>query len=626
MTNEEISAYLNAKLQDADDPDLSGGKTIDNDTKTFLLKTVAKLKSSDTAAITERHLDSLWNMVTQLPKRTVKDDNLSSSFCSAIQNATEEELSTLMTQTNATGIKNIVNSINKRLSRGTMEKAADGMKSEEKAEKESKKEVKADEKATEERKDEGKEDADDNKNIFDPDSVDSMFSIDNTREADTVDTGKPTVIENPTDPDAVETSSTSEPSVPTEPENTNEVVSPQSTTIPTGPTETTKPEVPVKSGTETKPAATVTPTDTTIETVPEIPTPTTDNEDINDETEIDRTLVYDLIDQYAVKADQADEAKLYANYIFDNPDSDPKSYQALTNGPKALTLACIKGLLNQASKTLGYKDTSPKDPTKDVINFKSGIKTQTKDRGSVETALTMPDGFGLKKNAVVWNTPVITDFGFPFLNFSSDAMVSILKAPDDDSIKNSNLKKLFKEASKKYGGIWKAIYSAPLELLKQVASDIGEKCTPNYLKVNGDDLIDSDFGENVAVIPIKYYSIEPEYEPAMTVPRDFLTAFYDVIDYSSSSRKTYLKYANGVAADEFAEDIDENNGIPPFYILVPKTAKFSKCNIRSGSLLGSLMNLISGRKPCTLVKTLFMGKRGCLAIETDIADKLYSNI
>lgn len=348
--------------------------------------------------------------------------------------------------------------------------------------------------------------------------------------------------------------------------------------------------------------------------------------DISNIHEIDRTPVYNLIDTYAIRADQADEAKLLANQVFDDPELDPKSYKALTSGPSPLMIACVKGLLNQANKTLGYKDTSPKDPTKDMMTFSSGIQTQTKDGSTVKSALTMPAGFGLKKNAVVWNTPVITDFGFPFLNFSSDAMVSILKAPDDDAIKNTNLKKLFKEASKKYGGIWKAIYSAPLELLKGIATDIGDKCTPNYLKVEGNDLIESDTGENIAVIPVKYYSIEPEYEPVVTIPRDFLTTFYDVIDYSSSSKKTYLKYADGLTADEFAEETDYNNGIPPFYILVPKAGKFSKCQIRSGSLFGSLMNLISGRKPCTLVKTIFMGKRGCIAMESDIANKLYSDI
>ena len=86
-----------------------------------------------------------------------------------------------------------------------------------------------------------------------------------------------------------------------------------------------------------------------------------------------------------------------------------------------------------------------------------------------------------------------------------------------------------------------------------------------------------------------------------------------------------MKYAYGMSADDFAEETDENGGVPPFYILVPKAGKFSKCDINPGSLLGSLLNLILGRKKCTMVKTMFMGKRGCLAMESDVANKLYSD-
>jgi hypothetical protein len=205
-------------------------------------------------------------------------------------------------------------------------------------------------------------------------------------------------------------------------------------------------------------------------------------------------------------------------------------------------------------------------------------------------------------------------------------MLNILKSKETDGVKNDNLKKMFKDASKRFGGVWKAIYSAPLELIKSIASDRGIQCTPNYIKVNGQDMLNSMSGENVSVIPIKYYSVDPAYHPAVTVPRDFLTTFYTVIDYSSTSKSLYLKYAEGLSADEFAEEIEENEGIPPFYLLVPKTAKFSKCPIRPGSLLGSLMNVILGRKKCTMVKTTFMGKRGCLAMESSTADLLYSDI
>ena len=353
---------------------------------------------------------------------------------------------------------------------------------------------------------------------------------------------------------------------------------------------------------------------------PEDETPETGNprDDFSD--------LYDEIDNLSISSEQAEEAKRYADVVFGNPNAYPREYAVLSGNASKTRTRCVEAMLATANKRLGYKEPVS-GKKKDTLDFQSGVVSQSKGRTRVGASLVMPSGFGLKKNAAIWNTPVITDFGYPFLNFSSEAMLSVIKSKkDDEELKNHNLKKMFKDAAKRYGGVWKAIYSSPLTLLRQIATDVGIKCTPKYLKIDGSDLINSDSGENVTVIPIKYYSVDPEFEGFINVPRDFLTSFYDVIDYSSTSKRMYLKYAQGMSEEEFAEEITENRGVPPFYILVPKQAKFSKCHIRSGSLLGSLMNLILGRKKCTMVKTVFQGKRGCLAMETDTANTLYADI
>jgi hypothetical protein len=203
-------------------------------------------------------------------------------------------------------------------------------------------------------------------------------------------------------------------------------------------------------------------------------------------------------------------------------------------------------------------------------------------------------------------------------------MLSVLKSKGDEELKNDRLKKMFKEAKKKYGGIWKAIYAAPLEVIKDIATNTGTKCTPNYLKVDGMSLINSEIGSQITVTPVKYYSVDPAYEEPVTVPRNFISNFYEILDYTTSSRQTYLKYAVGMDADDFATETTENGGIPPFYILMPKKATYSKSEIRSTGLFGSLLGVILGRKPCTMVKTAFDGKRGCLMIESKDANKLFS--
>ena len=332
--------------------------------------------------------------------------------------------------------------------------------------------------------------------------------------------------------------------------------------------------------------------------------------------------IYSAIDTMAMSAEQADEAKSYADVVLSEPDAHPAEFAALTKGGKAAD-RIIAGFLGTANRQLGYRssDSSPDNR----IKF-GGRTTQSRNTASARTNLVMPEDFGAKKSATLWNQPVIAEFGFPFLNFSSEALINVLKSGDDDDDRNDRLKKMFKDAKNKYGGVWKAIYASPMSIIRQIATDRGEQCTPCYLKADGNELISSESGNGVTVTPIEYYSVDAEFGEPVSVPRDFLTAFYDVIDYTSASKRTYLRYSDGMTASDFVEAVDENGGIPPFYILVPKKALYSRCEVRPGSLFGSLLNLVLGRKPCTMVKTVLDGKKGCLVMDEKTADSLFATV
>ena len=235
---------------------------------------------------------------------------------------------------------------------------------------------------------------------------------------------------------------------------------------------------------------------------------------------------------------------------------------------------------------------------------------------------TLPSGFGQPVSTAVWNTPVITDFGYPFLNFSSEAFIHLFKTKDEDDRKRTfkNIKKMLKEAKKRYGGIWKAIYGSSLELLKKYAADPGKICVPNYLKVDSDILDDSD-SATVTVTGIKYYSVDPSYEKTVEVPREFLESFYDVLDYTKAF-KTYVKFADGLTAQELADDMADNGGRSQFYLLVPKQAKYSRSDVKSGTLFSALF----GGVKCVMLKTVFRGKRGCFIIDKKASLSLFSDI
>ena len=353
-------------------------------------------------------------------------------------------------------------------------------------------------------------------------------------------------------------------------------------------------------------------TDPVIDPAPE--TPTTASDEL-------RNRVYSAIDEKAMTQEQATEAKSYADVVLDDPDAYPKEFAALNDSAKSG--AVIAGFLRTADRRLGFKNTNTSD---DRIKFAGGRTTQSRTGEGARSSFVTPEGFGTRKATVMWNQPVITDFGFPFINFSSEALLGVLNAKTDDEAQNSKLKDMFRDAKKRYGGVWKAIYASPLTLIRQIARDKGSRCTPCYLKVDGDELINSESGGDITVTPIQYYSVDASFDKPVSIPRDFVSNFYDVIDYSTSSRRTYLKYAYGMTADDFAEAVDENGGIPPFYILVPKKAVYSRCDIRPGSLFGSLLNMILGRKPCTLIKSMFDGKKGCLVMEEDIANSLFADV
>ena len=352
--------------------------------------------------------------------------------------------------------------------------------------------------------------------------------------------------------------------------------------------------------------------DPVIDTAPE--TPTTASDEL-------RNRVYSAIDEKAMTQEQATEAKSYADVVLDDPDAYPKEFAALNDSAKSGAVSA--GFLRTADRRLGFKNTNASD---DRIKFAGGRTTQSRTGEGARSSFVTPEGFGTKKATVMWNQPVITDFGFPFINFSSEALLGVLNAKTDDEAQNSKLKDMFRDAKKRYGGVWKAIYASPLALIRQIARDKGNRCTPCYLKVDGDELINSESGGDITVTPIQYYSVDASFDKPVSIPRDFVSNFYDVIDYSTSSRRTYLKYAYGMTADDFAEAVDDNGGIPPFYILVPKKAVYSRCDIRPGSLFGSLLNMILGRKPCTLIKSMFDGKKGCLVMEEDIADALFADV
>ena len=343
--------------------------------------------------------------------------------------------------------------------------------------------------------------------------------------------------------------------------------------------------------------------------------------------ETDYPNVVDFIRRSQMSQQQGDDLIEMINDALNDPVGEPESTElasAVRNfGPSSVALIYDK--LDQLDPTRGHK-VAPYKQTRNLKFARPSMMQSSKIR-STNTGLVTPTGFGTSINSNIWNKPVITEFGFPFLNVSSDAISHLFKSKGEaQQAAFKKFKKMLKEAVKTYGGIWKAIYKASLDVLKQYASDPGVRCVANMLKVDGEDLLSADLDSTVTVTPINYYSVDTSYNSPTPVPRDYLTTFYDVLDYTKADRSTYLQYADGLTANEFSEEIERNNGIPPFYILVPKKCGFSKCEMKPTGVFGSFINLFSSSKNCVMVKTFFNKRKGCFLMEKRIADALYADI
>lgn len=365
-----------------------------------------------------------------------------------------------------------------------------------------------------------------------------------------------------------------------------------------------------------------------------------DFEDDDEEQEMDpRTAypkVYELIRKYSFNNEQAETASMMADDIIEHRGENPYEFSKLSHIGKD-SMDVIYNLIDKANPRLGHREAYSK-PATNATSFMNPISTRSVTGATVKSGLAMPPGFKVGFDKSIWDKPVITEFGYPFVNYSNEAIYNLLHAKDEKAQKREykNLKKMLKEAklgSKHiHGAIWDAIYTSPLKLLKEFAADKGLKCKPNMLKVDGNTLFSLNQGESILVTPIKYYSAKAEYEKPIKVTSSFLTNFYTVLDYSNKKAdiESYLKYANGMTQAEFNEEIDRNNGIPPFYILYvePSNANvFKKSEIATTSGFGSLLHtLFRTRDTNVMVKTRFKGYSGGFVIPKSDAERLFSTI
>ena len=207
---------------------------------------------------------------------------------------------------------------------------------------------------------------------------------------------------------------------------------------------------------------------------------------------------------------------------------------------------------------------------------------RTRALGPVE----VPPGFAQENSSVLWDEPVITTMGYPFINFGAPEIYTILKDKDEKRVKQA-YKKLKKQL-KKVG------LSDPIKVLKDFKNSAGVPCAINRLTIDSSDLLETG---NANVLATVYPRATSTMQAAIgTIPltRDFIVEMYKVLSPTKGA-KIYMDTL-GMTEDEYADTLN-TEGRPPIYIFIPKEKlRFKKAPA------GFIARLFTSNKKPTLVE------------------------
>ena len=220
----------------------------------------------------------------------------------------------------------------------------------------------------------------------------------------------------------------------------------------------------------------------------------------------------------------------------------------------------------------------------------------------------IPPAFKTDQSQAIWTTAVVSDLGFPFINFTSPPIQELVRGTDPKSIRAAyrQVKGLFKRLRMK----------KPLDTLKEFAHSKYRICALNSLVVDADSIFHAEPGQTLAVSVVDPYKPSLQAKGSFNLPVDFATAFYGVLSPVKATRQ-YCALC-GMSPEEYMDYLAEN-GKPPLYVLTPKRATFKR------GPRGSLIHeLFSPKNAPILVRSRVGRHDGGFLIPERIADLLFS--
>lgn len=255
---------------------------------------------------------------------------------------------------------------------------------------------------------------------------------------------------------------------------------------------------------------------------------------------------------------------------------------------------------------------------------------QTNNMSAVLSAFKKSDYEG------IWKRAVITEFGFPFINFSNPMVKSLVSGNPDAKAEFSDALRDAKAGCNVpgLGWLWDTVFKTPATLIKNLIYSQYNPTKLNYVRIAYADIIASANTPNgmVEVEPIKIDSVKPKFFPKVKLSRAFISQFFDCIKHNGSddAMALYAKYNSQdyKTVQEYKNGIGFGN-IPRYFIFAqarnPKVEfSISMSDSTGDSKLSKIGALLHIRDNSVLVKARFAGKCGGFIVPKDVSEKLFS--
>lgn len=333
--------------------------------------------------------------------------------------------------------------------------------------------------------------------------------------------------------------------------------------------------------------------------------------------------IFNAIDMNASFTSESDEAKQYVREMLADPTVDETTKNNIINfnGRNTELLRSIFDHVNHKDAPTSIEPPANEPPAHETTG-NSEATLENPDVASeteLESPLYPPDS-RITEYAGIWDRAIITEFGYPFINFSNPIISGILKNDDDAKAEFKMQLRNAKLNTKRLAGkLWDYLFSTPIKLMSALYHSRYTSKKLNYIRVSADEMFSDN--EFVHINPIKIDNKEADFYDTQMLSRVFINQFYSYI--SVDDTKIYAKY-NEMSETEY-EALRRANQRPEFYVLVPKKSAFrvSETNTAEG-FGGTLLSLLTLRDKSVLVRAKINKRDGGFVMPKKLADNLFT--